>query len=167
MKLSIIAAVGQNNELGKDNNLIWHLKKDMQFFQKTTTGHILIMGRKTFESLPKILPNRQHLVLSRKDLNLPKEVKVYHDIAEFLNDYKNCEDEIFNIGGAKVYEELLPYADQLYLTEIAATDKTANVFFPNFPQEDFVKEILDTDIDEKTNISFKHTLYKRRIYGKR
>ena len=71
MKLSIIAAIGQNNELGINNQLIWHLKKDMKFFKETTINHKIVMGRKTFESLPKLLVNREHIILTKQNINLP------------------------------------------------------------------------------------------------
>ena len=167
MKISIIAAIGKNRELGKNNDLIWHLKGDMQFFKQTTTGHKIIMGRKTFESLPKLLPGRQHLVLTRSNLEFPKEVEVYSSIQAFLEAYKDQDEEIFDIGGATLYAELLDYAEKLYLTEIDAEDQTADVYFPAFNKEDYDKSILGTNYDEKAGVSYQHVLYKRRHYGSR
>ncbi len=167
MQLSIIAAVGRNNELGKNNDLIWHFKDDMKFFRETTMGHTMIMGRKTFESLPKMLPGRKHLVLSRSGLLFPPEVDVYQSVDQFLETYENVDDEIFDIGGATMYDQLLPYANNLYLTEIDAEDNEATVFFPEFDQDDFTRKELSAHVDEKTGISYSHTLYKRRVYGKR
>lgn len=157
MKLSIIAAIGRNNELGKDNDLLWHLPQDMKFFRETTMGHKIVMGRKTFESLPKLLPGRDHIVLTRQNLEIPN-VEVYHDTTEFLDAYKEIEEEIFNIGGASIYKELLEYADKLYLTEID-DEKEADVYFPEFNKDKYDREILASYNDD---VSFKHVLYKRR-----
>ena len=89
MKLAIIAAIGQNGELGKDNNLIWHLKGDMKFFKDTTFGHTIIMGRKTFESLPRLLPGRKHIVLSNGNIDIPESYWVNH--IEIVNSYATDE----------------------------------------------------------------------------
>ena len=167
MKLSIIAAIGQNNELGKNNDLIWHLKGDMKIFKEKTIGHKIIMGRKTFESLPKMLSARKHLVLTRSNLSFPKEVEVYHSLDEFLKKYQNSDEEIFDIGGASLYEALLAYADKIYLTEIAAEDKEADVYFPKFNKKDFDRTVLSDLYDDESKIAYKHVLYKRRKYGKR
>lgn len=159
MALSIIAAVGKNNELGKDNDLLWRFKEDMKFFRETTMGHTMVMGRKTFESLPGLLPGRRHIVLTRSGLEFPSEVEVYRDIRDFLEVYKNVEEEIFNIGGASIYKELFDYADKLYLTEIEAL-KEADVYFPSFDKDAYEKEVLGAHIED--GIEFKHVLYKRR-----
>ncbi len=166
MRLSLIAAVGKNNELGKNNDLIWKLKGDMQFFREMTKGHLIIMGRKTFESLPKLLPGRKHLVLTRGQIVFPKEVTVFHSREEFLKTYENTDEEIFDIGGASIYKELLDYASLLYLTEINATDKDATVYFPNFDKNNFDREELAYKQDEETGIQYKHVLYKRKNYDK-
>jgi len=159
MELSIIAAIGKNNELGKDNDLIWRFKKDMKFFRDTTWGHPMVMGRKTFESLPGILPNRKHIVISSRKLQLPKEVELYHSVDSFLEDYQNYEEEIFDVGGASMYKALLDYADKLYLTEIDA-ERGADVYFPEFDKNTYTKEILEENTEN--DIKFKHVLYKRR-----
>ena len=158
MSLSIIAAIGKNNELGKDNDLLWRFPEDMKFFKETTMGHKIVMGRKTFESLPKLLPGRDHIVLTRQNLEIPN-VEVFHSVQDFLDVYGNDVNEIFNIGGASLYKELFDYADKLYLTEIDNT-KEADAFFPNFEKDDYESEILATH--EVDGISFKHVLYKRR-----
>ena len=157
MNLSVIAATGKNGELGLNNSLIWHLKGDMKFFKEITTGHTIIMGRKTFNSLPKLLPQRKHLVLSRS-LNIPG-VTTYKDIETFLKDYKQIDEEVFNIGGASVYAALLEYTDKIYLTEIEATAK-ADTYFPYFDKENYTSQILD--VNEENGIQYRHVLYKRR-----
>ena len=158
MNLSIIAAIGQNNELGKDNDLVWRFKGDMKFFKNTTLNHKVVMGRKTFESLPGLLPNRDHVVLTRNNLIIPK-VEVYKNVKDFLEAYKDYPEEIFNIGGASIYKELIDYADKLYLTEIEDT-KDADVYFPYFNKKEFGREVLGEN--EEDNIKYSHVLYKRR-----
>ena len=126
----MIAAIGQNRELGYKNDLIWHIKVDMKFFRKMTTGHPIIMGRKTFESLPRLLPNREHIVLSHQNLEIP-DVKVYSRKEE-LDAYLNELEEIpFIIGGASLYKMYLLKAKKIFLTEIQESH-VADVYFPEF-----------------------------------
>lgn len=167
MNLSIIAAVGKNNELGKNNDLIWHFRDDMRFFKEKTMGHHMIMGRKTFESLPRLLDGRKHLVLTRSALEFPEEVDTYKSVSEFLEAYRDFDGEVFDIGGASIYRELLEYASKLYLTEIDAECPDADVYFPDFDKNWYDREELTEYTDEKTGISYKHVLYKRKNYGKR
>ena len=162
MKLSLIAAIGQNRELGFQNNLIWHLKGDMKFFKETTINHVVVMGRKTFESLPHLLPDRKHIVLTRSNIGMPN-IEVYHSIQAFLNAYENSDEEIFNIGGASMYKALLEYTDKMYLTEInVKAQSQVDAYFPYFDKDDFIQNIIDEKIDDKTGITYKHVLYKRR-----
>lgn len=159
MSYSIIAAIGKNNELGKDNDLIWRLKNDLRFFREVTTGHTIIMGRKTFESLPKMLPNRKHIVLSSSE-DFPSEVEVYKELKDLLESLKNSEEEIFIIGGGSIYKLFINYADKLYLTEIDASYKDADTYFPTFDKDNYDKEVLKEH--EENGISYKHVLYKRK-----
>ena len=157
--LFLIAAIGKNNELGKDNNLIWHLKEDLKYFKKMTTGKTIIMGRKCFESLPGLLPNRKHIILTNnKDYMVPGAT-IMHDTSEVLKYVKNTSEECFIIGGAKIYEEFLPYASVLYLTEIDA-EADADVYFPKFDKELYNKEVLEK-LNEN-NIDYAFTVYKKR-----
>src|SRR3989338_1558698 len=118
MILSLIAAIGKNNELGKNNTLLFHLPADMKFFRDTTRGHAVIMGRKTFESLPGILPNRRNVIITR-DQNYKKEgIEVVHSIEEAVNLFNNPPaggEEVFIIGGAEIYKQAMPIADKLYI----------------------------------------------------
>ena len=159
MKLTMIAAIGKNNELGKDNQLLWHLPQDMKFFREQTKGHTIVMGRKTFESLPGLLPHRHHIVISRSHPDLPKEVEIFDSPDAFIEAYQDTEEEIFVIGGAMIYKEFLPCAYRLLLTEIDQ-DYDADAFFPKFDQEDYTKTIL-TDITEE-GVHYHHIEYKRK-----
>lgn len=117
--LSIIVAKSINNVIGKDNKLIWRLPEDLKRFKALTTGKTIIMGRKTFESLGRVLPNRKHIVLTKnKDFIVDNEmVEVVHEIAD-LEKYINSEEECFVIGGGVIYNMLMPYANKIYATVI-------------------------------------------------
>lgn len=160
MKISIIAAIGENLELGKNNDLIWHLPNDLKFFKNTTSGHTVLMGRNTFFSLPKVLPNRTNIVITDVDEEYPKEVVIYNSIESFLKDYQNKDEEVFIIGGASIYKQFIDLADKLYLTEIHATCSEASVYFPQFDKTNYDETTLLENCDN--GISYKHVLYKRR-----
>ncbi len=159
MAINIIAAIGKNNELGKDNQLIWKIPEDLKFFKQKTMGYDIIMGRKTFESLPKLLNGRKHIVLTRNPEIIP-EVAVYDNIEELIKKYE--KKECFVIGGESIYRQFLKYAKKIYLTQIAAECNDADTYFPNLNEEDFIKTILDENYDDKLNIKYSHILYKRR-----
>ena len=152
MNISIIAAVGKNNELGINNDLIWHFKEDMQFFKKTTTGSTVIMGRKTFESLPKALPNRRNIVISKNKDYSAEGAEVADSIESALELTKN--DNVFIIGGASIYKAFLPYAKDIYLTEIEAEYPDADTFFPTFQKSDYTREVLASLNENETSFSF-------------
>lgn len=132
--ISIIVAIAKNNEIGKDNKLIWHLPEDLKRFKKLTTGKTIIMGRKTFESLGRILPNRKHVILTKnKDFKIENEmVEVVTEIDD-IQKYIKSKEECFVIGGASIYKMLLPFAEKMYITKI---DKTfiADTFFPEIDE---------------------------------
>lgn len=133
-KISLIASVGKNRELGRGNELLFKIPEDMKMFREKTTGHVVIMGRKTFESIGRALPNRTNIVVSRDTgLQLPEGVILADSIEKALELAKEVEEkEIFVIGGAQIYEQALPYADKLYLTVVNKTVSDADAFFPNY-----------------------------------
>ena len=133
--LSIIVAKAKNNVIGKENKLIWHLPEDLKRFKNLTTGHDIIMGRKTFESLGRVLPNRHHIVLSNDSkFNVQDEnVDIISDIS-LLDKYINDEEEHFVIGGASIYKLLMPHCKKMYITEIHK-DFDGDTFFPNVDLE--------------------------------
>lgn len=154
---SIIAAVGKNRELGKKGDLIFHLKDDMKFFRETTSGHKIVMGRKTWGSLPGKLPNRTNVVISSRDFEGPDEI--IHDISEFIDENKNTDEEIFVIGGGKIYAEFLPVASKIYLTEVDAGDKEADTYFPEFDKTNFKRKIIKKGSQD--DLTFAICLYQR------
>lgn len=135
MSLTLIAAVASNRAIGKDNRLLWHLSDDFKHFKKTTMGHPIVMGRKTFESLPQLLPGRVHYVLSSNPAyEVPEGVKLFHDVKDLLAALPDGEN--FVIGGAHIYSLLMPYADKMVLTEL---DKSyeGDAFFPEFDRNEW------------------------------
>ncbi len=136
MKISLIASVGKNRELGRGNELLFKIPEDMKMFREKTTGHVVIMGRKTFESIGRILPNRTNIVVSRDtNLQLPEGVILADSIEKALEVAREVEEkEIFVIGGAQIYEQALPFADKLYLTVVNKTVGDADAFFPDYSE---------------------------------
>lgn len=147
--ISIIAAVASNLAIGYQNKLLYWLPNDLKRFKVLTTGHTIIMGRKTFGSLPKgALPNRRNVVLTHSQITFPG-AEVYSSLQEAL---ASCtpEEDVYIIGGASVYKEALPLADRLCLTEIEDTPKQADAFFPQFSREEWKETFREEhDPDEK------------------
>ena len=157
--ISIIVAIGKNNELGKNNDLIWHLPNDLKYFKHVTSGKTVIMGRRTFDSLPGILPKRRNIVLQMKDEDLIDGVEIFNDIPSILENIKN-EDEVFIIGGASIYKQFLPFAKKLYLTEVHERCKDAEVFFTKFDKRKYKKTIVGCN--EDNNIKYDFVIYEKR-----
>lgn len=118
MKISMIVAYGNNWEIGLNNEMLWHISEDFKNFKTITSGHHILMGRKTFESIGKPLPNRTSLVLTRGDFS-HEGVETFNDVQEAFNFARaNGEEELFIIGGANIYETLFDYVDKMYLSEV-------------------------------------------------
>lgn len=128
-KITLIAAAGQNNELGKNNDLLWHLPDDFKRFKTLTTGHYIIMGRKTFESFPKPLPNRTHIIITRNEnYNVPEGCMVVSSLSQAIS--KCPEDQtVYIIGGGEIYQQSIALADCIELTRVHG-NFDADVFFP-------------------------------------
>lgn len=154
--LSIIVAIASNDVIGGDNKLLWHISKDLKRFKEITSGHTIIMGRKTFESLPKVLPNRHHIVITRdKDYKVDSsEVEVVNDINSIINRFENSTEEAFIIGGGEIYNSLLPKSDKLYLTKIYK-DFKGDTKFPKINLEDwFIDYESEIFVNEADNLKF-------------
>ncbi|MDD5040162.1 MAG: dihydrofolate reductase [Patescibacteria group bacterium] len=131
-RISIIAALSENRAIGKDNRLLWHIAKDLHRFRQLTAGHAVIMGRKTFESMGKALPNRTNIVISRKESFKAPGCTTVTSLERALEEAKRIEhNEIFIIGGGEIYRQVLPITDKLYLTVIKGTFD-ADTFFPDY-----------------------------------
>lgn len=129
MILTLIAAAAENNALGKDNRMIWHLPDDFKRFKQLTTGHYMIMGRKTFESLPGMLPNRTHVIITRQQNFIAEGCIVVNSLEEAI---KACpqDEEVFVIGGGEIYKQSIDKADKIELTRVYGILPEADAFFP-------------------------------------
>jgi dihydrofolate reductase len=144
--IALIAAVAKNNIIGKSNDLPWYLPEDLKHFKDLTAGHVCIMGRKTYESiiarLGKPLPNRKTIVItSNPDYTTPDEVEKYPTLSEAISAHDT--DNIFLIGGQRIFEEGLPLADTLYLTELNK-DYEGDINFPEFNKDNWTKEVTES-----------------------
>jgi dihydrofolate reductase len=126
--ITLIAAVAENNALGKNNDLLWHLPKDFKRFKEVTSGHYIIMGRKTFESFPKPLPNRTHVIISRHKTDAPEGCIIVENLEKAIEVCPKNED-IFVIGGGEIYKQTIAMADKLDITKVHSSFD-AEVFFP-------------------------------------
>lgn len=149
---SIIACTGKNREIGKKGQLIFRIREDMDFFRKTTENHTVVMGLKTWHSLPSKLKNRQNIVVSEEEV--PNADQTINDLPKFIAKHQNTPEEIFIIGGGMVYQEFLPYVDTIYLTEVDASDPNADTFFPVFDKSNYSKTIIKQGSENGLNYSF-------------
>jgi dihydrofolate reductase len=159
---SIIVATDEKNAIGKDNNLLCHLPDDLKYFKKITDGHSVIMGRKTFESLPKgALPNRRNIVITRnKELHFDR-CEMCSSVDEAVALCKD-ESEIFFIGGGSVYKEVIDVADKLYLTRIHHRFEDADTFFPRIIPELWVEvSTEDHSMDEKHKYAYSFITFEK------
>ncbi len=157
MSIKIIAAIGKNRELGKDNTLMWNLPGDMRFFRTTTQGSAVIMGRKTYESIGRPLPKRENIVISRNAELKIEGVRVVFSLNEAI---AAANGDAFIIGGASVYAAALPIADELILTEIDMDYPGADVFFPEFDKEEYNRREIAKG--EDSGVKYSHVSYVRK-----
>ncbi|MDR2466183.1 MAG: dihydrofolate reductase [Prevotellaceae bacterium] len=151
--LALIAAIDENNALGKNNALPWHIRADLKRFKSITSGHTVVMGRRTFESIGKPLPDRTNIVLSR---SLPPEsgIVAARSLDEALDIAAGFGREIFVVGGASVYRQALPFAEKIYLTLIGAVYDGADAFFPELQPDEWKTELRETGQDDQFPFPF-------------
>ena len=152
MTVSIIVAIGENNAIGKDNQLLWHLPADLRHFKNKTSGHTIIMGRKTFDSVGKPLPNRRNIVVTRQDIKIEgcEVVKSIDDALDLCRD----EEEVFIGGGAEIYKLAMPKTDRIYLT-IVHQEFDADTFFPKIDFSEWLETSHeDHEADQKNKIPY-------------
>ena len=160
--LSLIVAKAKNNIIGKNNQLIWHIPEDLQRFKKLTTGHTIIMGRKTFESLGRILPNRHHVILCNDaEMNIQDDnVEILEDIS-MLDKYIKDDHENFVIGGATMYKLLMPYCSKMYITEINQ-EFEGDVSFPEIDMKEWKIESREKGLKNEDNpYDYEYVTYVR------
>lgn len=159
--ITMIAAAGENNELGRDNELVWHLPDDFKRFKQLTTGHHIIMGRKTFESFPKLLPNRTHIVITRNKKYHQRGVIIVHSMEEALNQAGN-DAQPFIIGGGEIYKIGLEFATKIELTRVHGTFD-ADAYFPEIPQATWkLISSEEHERDERHAYSFTYETWVKR-----
>lgn len=161
--LSIIVAIAQNGAIGKDNDLLWHLSGDLKRFKQLTTGHPVVMGRKTWDSLPKRpLPKRQNIVMTNNPDFAADGATVVHSVNDLFNVLKDCDDEVFVMGGAAIYKALLPFCRRLYVTRVYR-DYEADVYFPTIDMSEFTLVSLGEPLqDEESDLDFAYEEYERK-----
>jgi len=156
LSLKIIVAMAQNRVIGKDNKMPWHIPEDLAHFKRITTGHTVIMGRKTYLSIGKALPKRKNIVLSRDASFQVKDATVYHSLAEAIAD----EPDAFIIGGAAIYEQALPLANELYITHIEA-EIDGDSRFPQIDWRQWQEEDCNK-ADTKSGYKLRFCKYQRK-----
>lgn len=161
MSLSIIVAVADNFVIGKNNDMPWHLPRDLKHFKSVTLGHPVLMGRRTFESLPGgALPNRRNLVISRNTSFSAPGVEVFSSLEKALEE---VPEDIFVIGGGSIYKQALPLCDKLYLTKVHDAFEDADTFFPEINWDEW--ELMEEEFhhaDEKNPYDMTFSTYKRK-----
>lgn len=136
--ISLLVAMGKNHVIGFENDMPWHLPEDLKYFKEKTSGHTIIMGRKTFDSIGRVLPNRRNVVLTRQEIDFPEGIEVIQDIEMIYQwNKENPDQELFVIGGGNLYKQVLPYADRLYITEIDESFE-GDTYFPTFEADEWV-----------------------------
>lgn len=153
--ISIIAVVGKNNEIGLNNELIWHLPNELKYFKSVTENHAIVMGYNTYKSIGKPLPNRKNIVLTDTEI----EGYLISNNEDIINKYLNSDEEVFIIGGAYTFNYYMPYATKLYLTEVDE-ESLADSFFPSFKKENYTKNVVGNN--EDNNVIYSHVIYTRK-----
>ena len=159
--ITLIVAMGKNREIGKENQLLWHLPKDLKHFKELTSGHPIIMGRKTYESIGKPLPNRTNIVISRKNDWFEEGILIVGSIKEAVKFAKKIDEEVFVIGGGNIYEQTIDLADKLEVTLVDAV-LDADTFFPKINEKIWQKTNEERhQKDEKNEFDFCFQTFER------
>lgn len=160
MTLTLIAAIAENKALGKNNQMLWHLPDDFKRFKQVTSGHYIIMGRKTFESLPGMLPNRTHIIITRQTDFKAEGCIIANSLEDALAACPQ-DEEVFVIGGGEIYKQALPKADKLDLTRVHGIAPEADAYFPEFDTAGWkLIEKVHHPKDERHKFDFTFEVYK-------
>ncbi len=158
--LSLIVATTKEGVIGKEGTLIWRIPIDLKYFKEKTMGKKMIMGRKTFESLPGLLPGREHIVLTRKkDFEVPEGVKLIHDFKDVAQ-YISSEEEVILIGGGEIYNHLMPLCKKLYITWVKK-EFEGDTYFPVEEIKNFTEVSRETVYDEVSGVELDFTVYEK------
>lgn len=160
MEISIIVATSKNNVIGRDGGIPWHLSADLKRFKALTTGHPIVMGRRTFESIGRPLPGRRNIVISNS-VNVIEGCDVIKSVDDLLND-KSLDGMIFIIGGGEIYKQFLPYAKNVYLTEVETEIADGDTFFPELNPMEWIEVGREShEADEKNDFNYSFVDYER------
>lgn len=160
MEFSIIVATSKNNVIGRDGGIPWHLSADLKRFKSLTTGHPIVMGRRTFESIGRPLPGRRNIVISNS-VNAIEGCDVIKSVDDLLND-KSLDGMIFIIGGGEIYKQFLPYAKKVYLTEVDTEITDGDTFFPELNPMEWIEVGREShEADEKNDFNYSFVDYER------
>ena len=161
--VSIIVAIAENGAIGANNDLLWRLPNDMKRFKALTTGHTIIMGRKTFESLPKgALPDRVNVVITKNSAASFGNCEIFTDLNVAIDHYKD-EDELFVIGGASIYNQVMTFTEKLYITRVHHSFENADTFFPEIDNNEWIMtEREDFQKDDKHLYTYTFETYIRK-----
>lgn len=158
--ISIISAIAKNNEIGKNNGLLWDMPVDLKHFKEITSGHPIIMGQKTFESLGRPLPNRKNLVLTLDENFKAEGVKTFHSLVEINDFIQKSDEEFFVIGGGQIYRLFMSSADKLYITHVDGDFPDADTYFPIIEESKWQKIKEEKhEPDEKNNYAYSFVEY--------
>ena len=156
--INMIVCKNNFDYIGKDNKMLYHVPKDLAFFKRKTVNHVIIMGRKTFESLPDLLPNREHWVITRDtSFNKARSFNSIDDVLEAIDP----NIDYYIIGGGEIYKQFMPYADCLYITEVDDF-KIGDVRFPSIDMTKWSLSVSRIDVDEKSNLTLRFKKYLRK-----
>ncbi|MFJ7725647.1 dihydrofolate reductase [Neobacillus sp. NPDC097160] len=160
--ISFIVAMDENRAIGKNNQLPWHLPEDLKFFKRVTMGHPIAMGRKTHESIGRVLPGRENIIITRQHDYKSDECTIFNSVEEFVRYCQRKDDEIFVIGGAEIFKATFPYADRLYITYIYKSFD-GDTFFPEFNLDKWELNSSEKGIkDEKNPYDYEFRIYDRK-----
>lgn len=163
-KISLIVARAKDNAIGKDNDLLWKIKDDLRLFKRTTAGHVVIHGRKSFESIGFPLPNRSNIIITRNAAYKADGAFITHSLAEAIELGKKLEmnDEIFILGGAEIYKQSLDVVDRMYLSEVDGTFSEADAHFPEISLDGWQQIKCDTyEQNEANEFAFDFCVWER------
>lgn len=163
--ISFIVAMDENRVIGKENQLPWHLPEDLKFFKRVTMGHPIAMGRKTHESIGRVLPGRENIVITRQADYQSEDCTVFSSVEEFVKVSQRQNDEIFVIGGAEIFNETFPHADRLYITLIHE-EFAGDTFFPDFDSSEWELVSNEKGIrDNKNPYDYEFRIYDKKLRG--
>ncbi len=160
MKVSLICALGNNNEIGRGNELLWRISEDLKRFKRITTGHSIVMGRKTYESIGRPLPNRTNIIMTRDESFEAEGCVVVHTLDSALNVAASSDgsDEVFIVGGGEIYKQTIDMADRLYLTLVDDAPADADTFFPDYSE---FSRVIESSVGHCNELSYKFIVCER------